>query len=92
MNRKEYDLVFQALKNYRLYMTKEQEVLSEKILDKLFYPEGDLLFDELSNEDSEINTDWQPDDTFDDTFDEIVKDAEEALANESGIKSLNFRS
>ena len=84
MNRKEYDLVFQALKNYRLYMTKEQEVLSEKILDKLFYPEGDLLFDELSTDD---NTDWQPDDTFD----EIVADAEEALANESGIKSLNFR-
>ena len=92
MTRAEYDLVFQALKNYRLYMTKEQEVLSEKILDKLFYPEGDLLFDELSNDDSEINTDWQPDDTFDDTFDEIVADAEEALANESGIKSLNFRS
>ena len=88
MNRKEYDLVFQALKNYRLYMTKEQEVLSEKILDDLFYPE----FDKLSNDDSEINTDWQPDDTFDDTFDEIVKDAEEALANESEIKSLNFRS
>ena len=87
MNRKEYDLVFQALKNYRLYMTKEQEVLSEKILDDLFYPE----FDKLSNDDSEINTDWQPDDTFDDTFDEIVKDAEEALANESEIKSLNFR-
>ena len=68
-------------------MTKEQEVLSEKILDDLFYPE----FDKLSTDDSEINTDWQPDDTFDDTFDEIVKDAEEALANESGIKSLNFR-
>ena len=64
-------------------MTKEQEVLSENILDDLFYPE----FDKLSNDDSEINTDWQPDDTFD----EIVKDAEEALANESGIKSLNFR-
>ena len=80
MIRAEYDLVFQALKNYRLYMTKEQEVLSEKILDDLFY-----------TDDSEINTDWQPDDTFDDTFDEIVKDAEEALANESGIKSLNFR-
>ena len=80
MNRKEYDLVFQALKNYRLYMTKEQEVLSEKILDDLFY-----------TDDSEINTDWQPDDTFDDTFDEIVKDAEEALASESEIKSLNFR-
>ena len=92
MTRAEYDLVFQALKNYRLYMTKEQEVLSEKILDKLFYPEGDLLFDELSTDD---NTDWQPDDTFDDTFDEIVKDAEEALASEpeiNGVKSLNFRS
>ena len=79
MNRQEYDLVFQALKNYRLYMTKEQEVLSEKILDDLFYID-----------DSEINTDWQPDDTFD----EIVKDAEEALANEpeiNGVKSLNFR-
>ena len=90
MTRAEYDLVFQALKNYRLYMTKEQEVLSEKILDDLFYPE----FDKLSNDDSEINTDWQPDDTFDDTFDEIVKDAEEALANEpeiNGVRSLNFR-
>ena len=83
MTRKEYELVFQALKNYRLYMTKEQEVLSEKILDDLFYPE----FDKLSTDDSEINTDWQPDDTFD----EIVKDAEEALASESEIKSLNFR-
>ena len=88
MTRKEYELVFQAFKNYRLYMTDEQEVLSEKILDDLFYPE----FDKLSTDDSEINTDWQPDDTFDDTFDEIVADAEEALANESGIKSLNFRS
>ena len=87
MTRKEYELVFQAFKSYRVYMTNEQEVLSEKILDDLFYPE----FDKLSNEDSEINTDWQPDDTFDDTFDEIVADAEEALANESGIKSLNFR-
>ena len=87
LNRKEYELVYDALKNYRLYMTKEQEVLSEKILDDLFYPE----FDKLSTDDSEINTDWQPDDTFDDTFDEIVKDAEEALASESEIKSLNFR-
>ena len=83
LNRKEYELVYDALKNYRLYMTKEQEVLSEKILDDLFY-----------TDDSEINTDWQPDDTFDDTFDEIVKDAEEALASEpeiNGVKSLNFR-
>ena len=67
MTRKEYDLVFQAFKSYRVYMTDEQEVLSEKILDDLFYPE----FDKLS-----------PDD--------LVADAEEALANESGIKSLNF--
>ena len=84
MTRKEYELVFQAIKSYRVYMTPDEEVLSEKILDDLFYPE----FDKLSNDDSEINTDWQPDDVFD----EIVADAEEALANESGIKSLNFRS
>ena len=79
MNRKEYELVFQALKNYRLYMTDEQEVLSEKILDDLFqgdatngtYPE----FDKLSTDD-------------------LVADAEEALASEpeiNGVKSLNFR-
>ena len=69
MTRKEYDLVFQAFKSYRVYMTDEQEVLSEKILDDLFYPE----FDKLSTND-------------------LVADAEETLANESGIKSLNFRS
>ena len=74
MTRKEYELVFQAFKNYRLYMTKEQEVLSEKILDDLFYPE----FDKLTSEN--------------DVFDEMVADAEQALANESEIKSLNFRS
>ena len=68
MTRKEYELVFQAFKSYRVYMTREQEVLSEKILDDLFYPE----FDKLSTDD-------------------LVADAEEALANESGIKSLNFR-
>ena len=73
MTRKEYELVFQAFKNYRLYMTDEQEVLSEKILDDLFYPE----FDKLASED--------------DVFDEMVADAEEALADESEIKSLNFR-
>ena len=47
LNRKEYELVFQAFKNYRLYMTDEQEVLSEKILDDLFYPE----FDKLASDD-----------------------------------------
>ena len=77
MTRKEYDLVFQAFKSYRVYMTDAEEVLSEKILDDLFYPE----FDKLSTDD----------DFEDDCFDEIVKDAEEALANESEIKSLNFR-
>ena len=49
-------------------MPDREEVLSEKILDDLFYPE----FDKLSTDD-------------------LVADAEEALANESGIKSLNFR-
>ena len=79
MTRAEYELVFQAFKNYRLYMTGEQEVLSEKILDDLYqgdatngtYPE----FDKLSTDD-------------------LVADAEEALANEpeiNGVKSLNFR-
>ena len=68
MTRKEYELVFQAIKSYRVYMTPDEEVLSEKILDDLFYPE----FDKLSDDD-------------------LVADAEEALANESGIKSLNFR-
>ena len=68
MTRKEYDLVFQAFKSYRVYMTDAEEVLSEKILDDLFYPE----FDKLSTDD-------------------LVADAEEAIANESEIKSLNFR-
>ena len=68
MTRKEYDLVFQAIKSYRVYMTDAEEVLSEKILDDLFYPE----FDKLSTND-------------------LVADAEESLANESEIKSLNFR-
>ena len=75
MTRKEYELVFQAIKSYRVYMTPDEEVLSEKILDDLFYPHFDKL----------------PTDESDDLFDEIVKDAEEALASESEIKSLNFR-
>ena len=48
MNRKEYDLVFQALKSYRVYMTPDEEVLSEKILDNLFYTWYDkIASDEL---------------------------------------------
>ena len=71
MTRKEYELIFQAFKSYRVYMNDAEEVLSEKILDDLFYPE----FDKLASEDLK----------------QTVADAEEALANESGIKSLNFR-
>jgi len=74
MTRKEYELVFQAFKSYRVYMTPDEEVLSEKILDDLFYPH----FDKLSTDD----------DFEDDCFDEIVKDAEEALANESEINGI----
>ena len=80
MTRKEYELIFQAFKSYRQFMTDAEEVLSEKILDDLFYPH----FDKLSTDDDFEN----------DCFDEIVNDAEEALANEpeiNGIKSLNFR-
>ena len=46
MTRKEYELVFQAIKSYRVYMTPDEEVLSEKILDDLFYPEFDKLTSE----------------------------------------------
>ena len=47
MTRKEYDLIFQAFKSYRPFMTDAEEVLSEKILDDLFYPH----FDKLSTDD-----------------------------------------
>ena len=86
--RKEYNLVHNALQKYELYMSDEEKRISQIIQDKLYYFNADKIVD------SEINTDWQPDDTFDDTFDEIVADAEEALANEpeiNGVKSLNFR-
>ncbi len=46
MTRKEYELIFQAFKSYRPFMTDAEEVLSEKILDDLFYPH----FDKLSSE------------------------------------------
>ena len=101
MNRKEYELVYDALKNYHVYMDKDQRIMAEQILDDLYYPrevkdrlDTDKTGQEFREELDEINTDWQPDDTFDDTFDEIVKDAEEALANEpeiNGVRSLNFR-
>ena len=46
MTRKEYELIFQAFKSYRPFMTDAEEVLSEKILDDLFYPHFDKLTSE----------------------------------------------
>ena len=76
MTRKEYDLVFQAFKSYRVYMTPDEEVLSEKILDDLFYPE----FDKLASEN----------DVFDEIVADAEEAlANEPEIN--GVKSLNFR-
>ena len=76
MTRKEYDLVFQAFKSYRVYMTDAEEVLSEKILDDLFYPE----FDKLTSEN----------DVFDEMVADAEEAlANEPEIN--GVKSLNFR-
>ena len=76
MTRKEYELVFQAFKSYRVYMTPDEEVLSEKILDDLFYPE----FDKLTSEN----------DVFDEMVADAEEAlANEPEIN--GVKSLNFR-
>ena len=76
MTRKEYELVFQAFKSYRVYMTPEQEVLSEKILDDLFYPE----FDKLASEN----------DVFDEIVAD-AEEALASEPEINGVKSLNFR-
>ena len=39
--REEYQLLYDSFKHYRYLMTDKQEVLSEKILDKVFYPSFD---------------------------------------------------
>ena len=52
MTREEYDLIYSAFRSYRVYMTDAEEVLSEKILDDLFYPE----FDKLSGIDLPTNS------------------------------------
>jgi hypothetical protein len=84
MNRKEYELVYDALKNYHVYMDKDQRLLAEQILDDLYYPrsvEDRLDTDKTGQE-------------FREELDELVADAEESLANEpeiNGVKSLNFR-
>ena len=97
MNRKEYELVYDALKNYHVYMDKDQRLLAEQILDDLYYPREvkDRLDTDKTGQEFREELD---------VFDEIVADAEEALANESlthdelltytnnsEIKSLNFR-
>tara|TARA_B100001057_G_scaffold150334_1_gene150253 strand:- start:114 stop:266 length:153 start_codon:yes stop_codon:yes gene_type:complete len=43
LTREEYQLLYSAFKNYRLYMTDKEEVMSENILDLLFYNSFDKL-------------------------------------------------
>ena len=84
MTRQEYELVYDALKNYHVYMDKDQRLLAEQILDDLYYPR------EVKDR---LDTD-KTGQEFREELDELVADAEEALANEpeiNGVKSLNFR-
>ena len=74
LDRQEYQLVYDALKNYSVYMDADQKKLSEQILDFLYYPRP--------VEDREEN-DKTGEDFRNDLFDDIVKDAEEALSNEA---------
>ena len=85
MNRKEYELVYDALKNYHVYMDRDQRIMAEQILDDLYYPREvkDRKITDKTGQD------------FREELDDLVADAEEALANEpeiNGVKSLNFRS
>ena len=81
LNRKEYELVYDALKNYHVYMDRDQRIMAEQILDDLYYPR------EVKDR---LDTD-KTGQEFREELDNLVADAEEALANESEIKSLNFR-
>ena len=69
--RAEYELLYSAFKSYRVYMTKEEEVMSEKILDKVFYPSFDAKQDEAPFLDT-----WEKEQQL------LVEDAEEALRME----------
>ena len=80
--REEYELLYSAFKSFRVYMNDAEEVIAEQILDKVFYPSFDA---------QERTEDLKASQEFRSEVDELVADAEEALANESGIKSLNFR-
>ena len=84
LNRKEYELVYDALKNYHVYMDRDQRIMAEQILDDLYYPREvkDRKITDKTGQD------------FREELDELVADAEEALANEpeiNGVRSLNFR-
>ena len=84
MNRKEYELVYDALKNYHVYMDRDQRIMAEQILDDLYYPR------EVKDR---LDTD-KTGQEFREELNDLVADAEEALANEpeiNGVKSLNFR-
>ena len=84
LNRKEYELVYDALKNYHVYMDRDQKIMAEQILDDLYYPR------EVKDR---LDTD-KTGQEFREELNELVADAEEALANEpeiNGVKSLNFR-
>ena len=80
--REEYELLYSAFKSFRVYMNDAEEVIAEQILDKVFYPSFDA---------QERTDDLKASQEFRSEVDELVEDAELALANESGIKSLNFR-
>ena len=75
MTRQEYELLYSALRSYRVYMTDAEEVLSEKILDDLFYPSFDAL----------PKTGQELEDMVDSDYDETGE------RTDDGIKSLNFR-
>ena len=84
MNRKEYELIYDALKNYHVYMDRDQRIMAEQILDDLYYPR------EVKDR---LDTD-KTGQEFREELNELVADAEEALPNEpdiNGVKSLNFR-
>ena len=81
MTRKEYELIFQAIKSYRpLYDTWcRRSVIWENFRWPILYTRNLINYQLMMILQS------------DDLFDDIVNDAEEALANEPEIKSLNFR-
>ena len=82
MTRKEYQLVFEALKSYKTFMTDQEKVLSEKILDGLFYQDR---VDKPSSE--------EPTGITQEMVDASLKTPMwyEKEDNNDEIKSLNFR-